>query len=418
MMMAHSSSTRTPPKWFAQLRQEAESKWMSLPLPNKKDENYRATRLSDVSIKDRVQKSTAQNTSTPIASLDENEGALLIHSSSESKTTTLGHSPSITDFSSALATQNPILEKYSSLPPSLNEDIFALQNLARAQNGIFVHFKANQKEPKPLRGVHFFDPASESFFYKTLLVAEPGSEVIYIDELCGNAGSDSTKTLYANGLSQIIALPGSKVTYIFVENWTRNTQHFHRHSLIAHKDAQIEFISLNAGGLKGQVRTEAHCIESGALIKITGAARVEHKQHLDFWVTSRHTAPHTHSQMDYWTIAADQARSVFNGNIIISQEAVKSEAYQKNKNLTLSSQAEIDTYPKLEIATDDIKCAHGATVSSIDEEQKFYLESRGIPSLEAETLIVNGFTHPVISKLPYQNLHTRVSKLFERGTPA
>ena len=97
---------------------------------------------------------------------------------------------------------------------------------------------------------------------------------------------------------------------------------------------------------------------------------------------------------------ADKAKAVFNGLIVITPEGVRTNAYQKNRNMILSPQASVETYPKLEIATDEVKCAHGASVAPVNFDQLYYLQSRGIPAIDAELMIINGFTDPVVQRLP------------------
>ncbi|MGC8834380.1 MAG: SufD family Fe-S cluster assembly protein, partial [Armatimonadota bacterium] len=112
-----------------------------------------------------------------------------------------------------------------------------------------------------------------------------------------------------------------------------------------------------------------------------------------------HVAPHTTSNLLYRAALRDEARSVYAGLIHVRPEAVRADAYQANRNLLLSKEARADSLPKLEIETDDVRCTHGATVGPVDEEQAFYLMSRGLSKAEAERMIVEGFFEDVITSV-------------------
>jgi len=153
------------------------------------------------------------------------------------------------------------------------------------------------------------------------------------------------------------------------------------------------------GAFKYQYRLESECKGTGSDMKILSATRGSESQHFDFWTTTTHQASHTTSSMDHWAVMGDKARAVFNGKISIPHTATHTDAYQKNRNLLLSPQAVIDALPKLEIATDEVKCAHGASIAPVSDEQMYYLQSRGITRAEAESMIVDGFTEPALQKI-------------------
>jgi Fe-S cluster assembly protein SufD len=113
-----------------------------------------------------------------------------------------------------------------------------------------------------------------------------------------------------------------------------------------------------------------------------------------------HEAPRTHSDLLFKGAVKDTAKSVYTGLIKITENATKSEAFQTNRNLTLSHGAWAESVPNLEIETNDVKCSHASTVGPIDDDQRFYLESRGIPTEVAERLVVFGFFDEVLERLP------------------
>ena len=153
------------------------------------------------------------------------------------------------------------------------------------------------------------------------------------------------------------------------------------------------------GATQAQIKTESHCLGSGAQIIISGAAKGKNKQNFDLDVITEHRVTDTLSTYDFLTVMQDQSKAVFKGLIKITPDGARTDAYQKSKNLLLSSQASIETFPKLEIETDDVKVAHGASISPVNPDQVYYLQSRGISATEAESMIIDGFTQPVLTRL-------------------
>jgi len=137
-------------------------------------------------------------------------------------------------------------------------------------------------------------------------------------------------------------------------------------------------------------------------VQADGVVVTQGKQHYDNHTSIEHVAAHCDSEETYRNIAADESHAVFNGRIHIHEDAQKSNANMNNKNLLLSTGAEIDTKPELEIYADDVKCAHGATIGQLDRISLFYLVSRGIGRREANTLLTMAFINELVEQIPVQ----------------
>jgi Fe-S cluster assembly protein SufD len=124
------------------------------------------------------------------------------------------------------------------------------------------------------------------------------------------------------------------------------------------------------------------------------------QQHFDHHTEHSHEAVKTFSNLDFKVALTHAARSAYTGMIRIAPHAAGSQAYQENRNLLLSHDARAESIPELEILTDDVRCSHGATVAPIDPEQLFYLNSRGLPNLQATRVIVYGFLDQTLARLP------------------
>jgi len=151
-------------------------------------------------------------------------------------------------------------------------------------------------------------------------------------------------------------------------------------------------------------------IGKGAEGRVSGMFFADQKQHLSYNTIQRHLAPRTTSDLLFKGALDGKSRSVWRGMIYVASEAQYIDGYQANRNLILNSDARSDSIPGLEILNNDVRCTHGSTVGKIDPEQLFYLLSRGIPRLEAEQLVIQGFFDDIFSRFPLQEVGEQLWK--------
>ena len=166
------------------------------------------------------------------------------------------------------------------------------------------------------------------------------------------------------------------------------------------EDGRLGQGTVALGGDYARVRTDARVVGQGATTKQIALYYADGHQMHDFRTLQDHVAPRTNSDLLFKGAVQDSAKSVYTGLIRIGEDAKGSVAYQTNRNLTLSEGAWAESVPNLDIRTNDVKCSHASTVGPIDDEQRFYLESRGIPPETAERLVVLGFFDDVLGALP------------------
>lgn len=177
------------------------------------------------------------------------------------------------------------------------------------------------------------------------------------------------------------------------------------------KDTSLVYILL--GFKSGDKNITVNLNGENADAKILGAIMGE-KGKITINTFQHHRAPNTKSDLLIKGVFAGHAKYDYEGLIKIDPKAQKSNAYQKNNNLLLSDKAHVDTSPKLEILADDVRCTHGATVGRMDEEELFYLMSRGIPKKEAEKLVISGFLKSVVSDLTDQKVKEKIEKMLDK----
>jgi len=155
--------------------------------------------------------------------------------------------------------------------------------------------------------------------------------------------------------------------------------------------------------------------EPGASAFLHGLYTVQGHQHVDNHTAVDHLAPNCTSNQLYKGILNDHSRAVFNGKIFVRKIAQLTNSYQLNKNLLLGSDCRVDTKPQLEIYADDVKCTHGATIGQLNEEEIFYLRSRGVPKKLASKMLARGFVDDILDRLPNHSICQRLNKLLSEA---
>ncbi len=203
----------------------------------------------------------------------------------------------------------------------------------------------------------------------------------------------------------------AKVEYVSVQNLSRATWHFGSHHARVERDAELDWVAGGFGSANGKVWIQNDLAGQGATSRVTGAYFADGTQHLDYDTFQEHMAPSTTSDFAFKGALRDTARVVWRGMIRVEEGAQKTKAYQENRNLLLSKSAHADSIPGLEIMANDVRCTHGATCGQIEQEELFYLLSRGIPKNEAQRLIVFGFLNEVFDRLGNEPVQEKLREL-------
>jgi Fe-S cluster assembly protein SufD len=200
---------------------------------------------------------------------------------------------------------------------------------------------------------------------------------------------------------------GANLRFVELQSWGSHVWNFSHERTRIGRDASLDWITAAVGSRLTKSFYDLDLVESGATGRMSGFYFTDGNQHLDLDTQQNHLAPHTTSDLLYKGALKGKSRVVWQGMIHVSPNAQKTDGYQANRNLMLSSKARADSIPGLEILANDVRCTHGATVSKIDPEQLFFLQARGIPRLEAESLIVEGFFEPVLQRIPIAGVRAR-----------
>ncbi len=288
-------------------------------------------------------------------------------------------------------------------------DLFAELNRAFAAP-IHIRIPQGHIVAEPIVITHTLDTDGVACFPRLVIDAGADSEVTVIELFA----SDDLVTGIVVPVLQIRAQQAARVKYLSVNELGVKVWQIANQQSIGDRDSTTLLSTVALGGDYARVRTHAQLVGQGGTTRQVALYFADGHQTHDFRTTQEHVAPKTSSDLLFKGAVNDMARSVYTGLIKIGPDARGTQAFQTNRNLTLSDGAWAESVPNLEIETNDVKCSHASTVGPIDEEQRFYLESRGIQPDIAERLVVLGFFDEVLAQLPIgskaSELRARISK--------
>jgi len=286
-----------------------------------------------------------------------------------------------------------------------DEGRFAALAAALTQNGVFIYVPAGVGVDSPLHSI-FWGPGDRLAYFSHIIVwLEEGASLTYVHEAASPEHIDG-QALHA-GIVELHVGAGAKLRFVELQSWGDNVWNFSHERARIGRDASIDWIFGALGSHLTKNFTGLDLVGEGATGRMSGFYFTNGVQHLDHDTQQNHLAPHTTSDLLFKGALKERSRSVWQGMIYVAPAAQKTDGYQANRNLVLSSQARADSIPGLEILADDVRCTHGATVGKIDPDPIFYLLSRGIPYPDAERLIVEGFFDPIMQRIPFEGVRER-----------
>ena len=303
------------------------------------------------------------------------------------------------DMDSGLREHPEIVKKYFAtiIPPEDNK--FAALNSAVWSGGSFVYIPEGVQVEIPLQAYFRINAKNMGQFERTLIIAEPGSYVHYI-EGC-TAPIYSSDSLHS-AVVELVALKGAKIRYTTIQNWSSDVTNLVTKRAYAYEDATVEWIDGNIGSKITMKYPSIYLLGRGAKAEILSIAYAGKGQHQDAGGKIVHMASYTSSKITSKSISKDGGRTTYRGLLKIAKGAKHVKSTVRCDALILDDYSKSDTYPYNEISEDDATLTHEATVGRIGEDQLFYLMSRGLSEGEATRLIVLGFFEPFTKSLPME----------------
>ena len=417
---------RGTPDWLRERREHAWSVYEDTPLPTTRSEEWRYTDLSRLIDLESLRLLTPDETD-PDAPLP----GLLEEAMLEDRAAS-GHSVLVdgltvqVDLEAHLAAQGVVLTSLRSAveshPDLLKEHLavdalpaeegkFQALNAALWTDGVLLSVPKGVRLELPVRATRWLSHAGSAVCTRTLVIAEAGSQVSYVEELLSE---DVDERSLSSSAVEIIAKDGAQVQFVSIQRTGRGVFCQSAQRTLAHRDSTLDTLNVSLGGSVSRVDLNARLLGPGAHSDMLGLYFGDGDQHFDHNTSQDHVAPNAGSDLLYKGALDDSSRAVFRGIIRVHPGAQGTDAYQTNRNLLLSDEARADSLPNLEIEADDVKCSHGATVGQLDAEALFYLLSRGLSRHQAERLVVIGFLGDVLAKLPLGGVVEKVTRAIER----
>ena len=412
LFASHLAAQAAAPAWWLERKKAAYEKFAALPLPKRTDESWRFSNIQSL-VLDGFALAPAQKTAVapfPVASaasLTFVNNTLMRGAASETK---LPAGVIVTTLADAAVKHPDLLRAhFMAQPQKLGSEKFAALHSAFVGDGAFIHVPRGVEVELPILVLHVAAGAGAAVFPHTLVVAEDNAKVTVIDTFV----SGDSAAHFACGANDLYAGHGAQLTYIGAQAWSRDTLSFQFNSTVVRRDARVQSLNVHVGGRQARHESLSQLQAPGAFSEMLALTVADKTQEFDQRTLQIHQAPNTKSDLLYKNALRDQAKTIFSGLIVVDPDAQKTDAYQSNRNLMLSEEAEANSLPGLEIQANDVRCTHGATSSRIDPEQEFYLESRGIPQHLADELLTFGFFEEVLNRLASDEIHEALRALIQ-----
>ncbi|MGH2636222.1 MAG: Fe-S cluster assembly protein SufD [Actinomycetota bacterium] len=391
------------------LRKQAFDEFLALPIPSQETEEWRYTDLEafDFGLRPFAEGGRADNLDdvpeavlAAAGSVGERSG-LQIQRNSE---VALAHlDPRLVergvwfgDLDRAAQERPELVEPHLHGLVATDRSKFTALHAAFRTGGTFLYVPKDVRVELPIQTMTFIDAEGAAIFPRTLLLADAGSEVTFIDRYVspplGRALSDAVVEIYAGD--------GARVRYVALQDYGEGVTHLSVQRARVGRDAALRTLGVAFGAALSRAEVETVLAGDGGSSEMLGVYFGDGDQHIDHRSIQDHVGSRTSSDLLYKGAMRDRSNAIYTGTVVIEQGAHQCDAYQTNRNILLSETARAQSVPNLEILTNDpTRCGHAASVGPVGEDELFYLMSRGIPRAEAERLIVFGFFNEVLDRV-------------------
>ena len=412
------SRRKAEPDWVRDARLAAWETYESLPMPKRSDEEWRRTDLRGIKL-DRL---------APFANLETGRSESLdglLTGVGDASLTAGRHAgvvvqkdaatlyteidPEVaaqgviyTDLDTAFREHGDLVKQYfmtEAVPVNFGK--FEALHAAFWQGGNFLYVPKGVKVELPFRSFVLGEEGGASLFAHSLVVLEEGAEAFFVDAFRSPSLEGAG---FASEVVELVLRTDAKLRYVQVQDWGRHVSSMMTERATLADRAELKSLHVSLGSKWSKNSIGSHLRGRDTLAEMLGIFFLDGDQFFDHHTWQLHESPNATSDLEFKGALKDNARSVYSGLIKVYEGAQKTDAYQQNRNLVLSRTARADSIPNLEIAANDVRCTHGATVAQVEPEHIFYLQARGIPRTEAQKLIVEGFFRPVIDRIPVEEI--------------
>ena len=385
-------------------------------FPTRKDEDWKYTNVSQI-----LKNSFQQGTAEKISAEDLNDfifpeldvvRIVFVNGIINKDLSTLDDIPSgafLTSLTETLANEEKtaIVERLLSQKSGTDVNAFLPMNRAFAKNGFFLEFEKNVQVSKPFHFIYINTRGNESHFVHPQLFVETkqGSKGTIIESY---HAMDNEAVYFNNAASYIHVAKNANLEHYRLQYESKSAFQINNTIVTQERDSVYSNYAVDLGGKMVRNNLSTELLDSGTQTNYYGVYLGLDKQHIDNQTFIDHAVPHCESNELYKGILTDKARGVFNGKVLVRQDAQKTNAFQQNSSLVLSNDAAMDAKPQLEIFADDVRCSHGATIGQLDENSIFYLKSRGLNDDQARNLLQKAFVGEVVNNFRIDSIKESV----------
>jgi Fe-S cluster assembly protein SufD len=305
-----------------------------------------------------------------------------------------------------------LVERHLGEHASTERSALAALNTAFLEDGAFVYISEKTVLDRPLHVLFLAVPSTgESVvqYPRTLVIADRGSQATVVESYA----TMGPGTFWTNAVTEAVVGENAKLDMVRVQQESDETYHTAvTHSSQA-RDSVYSFVTFTFGSRLSRHDIYAILNGEGAECTLDGLSMLSEQQHADYHTTLEHAQPNCNSWEYFNGVFDDSAHGVFNGRIIVRPGAQKTDSKQTNNSLLLSERARADSQPQLEIYADDVRCTHGATLGPIDDDQLFYLQSRGLSRAEALAILTYGFASEILRAVSNDALRSDLNVLVD-----
>jgi Fe-S cluster assembly protein SufD len=396
------------PRWLQDLHDRAAARFTALGFPTTRDEEWRFTNVAPIAAGDfKPHAATAEEAVLSGAVYGDVQNRIVVlngrFSAELSRVGALPAGVRVGSLAAAVTDQAEIVQRYLGQLAEFGGRAFTALNTALAGDGAFVYVPDNAVIEEPLELLFVTAAAGAAPVMSTaraLVVVGERAQCRLVETYYGTAGA----SYFTNAVTEVVCGEGSIVDHYKVQQESLEAYHVASMHVHASRSATFSSHSFSLGGKL--VRNDAFAIldGEGAECTLNGLYLADGDRLVDNHTSIDHAKAHCPSHEIYKGILGGNARAVFNGKIIVRQDAQKTDAKQTNRALLLSDTAQINTKPQLEIFADDVKCTHGAAIGQLDDDAIFYLRARGLTFFEARDMLIHAFAGDILDRVKIEGL--------------
>jgi len=402
--------------WLEPFRARARAAWLGAALPDRKTEAWQHTSLAALTGGDYLRFGADDHAPldagcAAIAGLP-GQRLVFVNGSLRRELCSAAAVAGVTRFNEADAAQRAVIEAHLGLAAGGGNPFVAL-NGSWLEDGLLLHVADAAAACEPLHIVHLTTAGARPFSVRQrlLVVLEDNCQATVVEHF---ASTGDAQNCFVSGVTELALKAGARLTHYRLHLEEEHAIHIGGVYARLQRNAALDSFALGLGGQLKRLDLVIHHEGEGSECRLNGVYLAKGRQHIDLHATIEHEAPGGTTSETFRGIVNDAARAVFNGRIHIHPGAQKTIAELSNRNLLLTNTAEVYTKPELEIYADDVRCAHGATVSQIDDQTLYYMRSRGIDRKEAEIMLSFGFINELLAQLRHEPLRQLLQPLLGR----